>query len=87
MELAKTLPETNHQFIDYFAASDTHNFKHEAKFAFNPVDNGDILPIAEDINVKKATGPQEISPQAIKENKCVFAPILVFLINKSLKLQ
>ena len=51
------------------------------EFAFDPVDSGDILPIVENINVKKATGPDKISPQAIKDNKCVLVPILVFLIN------
>ena len=80
-ELAKNLPKTNHQFTEYFAASDSSNFNHEAKFAFDPVDSGDILPIVENINVKKATGPDKISPQAIKDNKCVLVPILVFLIN------
>ena len=61
-ELAKNLPKTNHQFTEYFAGSDSPNFNYEAKFAFNPVDSGDILPIIENINVKKATGPDNISP-------------------------
>ena len=30
---------------------------------------------------KKATGPDKISPLAIKDNKCFIVPILVFLIN------
>ena len=62
LELAKNLPKTNHQFTEYFAGSDSPDFNHEADFAFNPVDSGDILPIIENINVKKATGPDNISP-------------------------
>ena len=60
-ELAKNLPKTNHQFTEYFAGSDSPDFNHEADFAFNPVDSGDILPIIENRNVKKATGPGNIS--------------------------
>ena len=52
LELAKNIPNTNHQFTDYFAAS-------EAKFAFNPVDSADILPIVENIKVKKGHWPQQ----------------------------
>ena len=54
IEIAKNIPITNHQFTEYIAASDSCNFNHEAKFPLNPVDSGEILPIVENINIKKA---------------------------------
>ena len=58
-----------HQFTEYFAASDSDNFNHEAKFAFDSVDSGDILPIVENINMKKATGPDKfLHKQSRKTN-------------------
>ena len=58
-----------HQFTEYFAASDSHNFNHKAKFAFDSVDSGDILPIVENINMKKATGPDKfLHKQSRKTN-------------------
>ena len=58
-----------HQFTEYFAASDSHNFNHEAKFAFDSVDSRDILPIVENINMKKATGPDKfLHKQSRKTN-------------------
>ena len=48
---------------------------------FEEIDTHDILPIIEKLDTKKATGNDQISTRAIKDNKMVFAPILVFLIN------
>ena len=50
-------------------------------FMFEEIDTHDILPIIEKLDTKKATGNDQISTRAIKDNKMVFAPILVFLIN------
>ena len=51
------------------------------RFDFYEIETHDILPVIDSLDVKKATGFDNIPARAIKNDKIIFAPILMFLIN------
>ena len=77
--LADKLPPTDANFTDYFAPQ--IEWDSRPKFSFYVVDSTDILPIVDNLQTKKATGPDKISSRAIKENKLIILPILTYLVN------
>ena len=74
--LADNLPAPQSHFSEYF-----YRNSNQTQFNFYPIDSHDVLPIVNSLQTKKATGHDKIPSRAIKENKCILVPILVFLIN------
>lgn len=79
--LTKNLPHSNHNFEHYL-----NQQKSELpKFEFNCIDEHTLGNIINSFTVKKATGPDNISMRALKENKDTLLPILTHLANLILK--
>ena len=76
--LANQLPRPLTTFDSYF---DRDSLFTSTRFDFYEIETHDILPVIDSLDVKKATGFDNIPARAIKENKIIIAPILMFLIN------
>ena len=71
-------PQSNKNFNEYL----TEN--HQNYFVLQNVDYEEILHFLEKIKCSKSCGPTSIPNNLLKNHKCIFANILVPLINKSL---
>ena len=77
-KLAAALPSSTINFTSFMPSLSNTNL---SELNFQEIDACDLLPIIENLSIKKATGYDNISIRAVKENKLTIIPILVYLTN------
>ena len=78
--LANNLPESPHHFERYFERAPVNRH-----FTFNDIGPSEILSVISKLETKKAKGFDLISARTIKENYLTLVPVLVELLNQTIR--
>ena len=78
--LANDLPEASHDFKSFFERAPENRH-----FTFNEIGPSEILSVISKLETKKAKGFDLISARTIKENYLTLVPVLVELLNQTIR--